>query len=162
MEIGIPKEQIAIKTSKIDDIGKTNLMSRDCPIRYIITVNALKEGWDCPFAYILASLANKTSTVDVEQILGRILRQPYVKQHALPLLNMSYVFTCSKDFHATLENIVSGLNKAGFSRKDFRIGEITPEAAPTNEKESENEQLDIPTQAETEKEDVFDDIVPSE
>lgn len=64
-------------------------MSRDCPIRYIITVNALKEGWDCPCAYILASLANKTSQVDVEQILGRILRQPYTKQHSAPLLNTS-------------------------------------------------------------------------
>lgn len=74
IDMGIPAEQIAVKTSKVDDLGKTDLMSRDCPIRYIITVNALKEGWDCPFAYILASLANKTSQVDVEQILGRILR----------------------------------------------------------------------------------------
>ena len=49
-----------------------DLLSPDCPIRYIITVNALKEGWDCPFAYILASLANKTSQVDVE-LLGGVL-----------------------------------------------------------------------------------------
>ena len=75
--MGIPKNQIAVKTSDVDDLKGQNLMSRDCEIRYIITVNALKEGWDCPFAYILASLANRTSTVDVEQILGRILRQPY-------------------------------------------------------------------------------------
>lgn len=33
---GIPEEQIAIKTSKVNDLGKTNLMSRDCPIRYNI------------------------------------------------------------------------------------------------------------------------------
>ncbi len=83
-------------------------MSRACPIRYIITVNALKEGWDCPFAYILASLANKTSAVDVEQILGRILRQPYARRHRAPLLNTSYVLTSSNDFRDTLENIVKG------------------------------------------------------
>ena len=47
-------------------------MSKDCPVRYIITINALKEGWDCPFAYILASLADKSSEVDVTQILGRV------------------------------------------------------------------------------------------
>lgn len=123
VDMGIPADQIAVKTSDVDDIGKTDLMSRDCKIRYIITVNALKEGWDCPFAYVLASLANRTSTVDVEQILGRILRQPYAKQHAAPLLNTSYVLTNSKDFHETLEKIVKGLNKAGFSRKDYRIGE---------------------------------------
>ena len=68
--MGIPKNQIAVKTSDVDDLKGQNLMSRDCEIRYIITVNALKEGWDCPFAYILASLANRTSTVDVEQIFG--------------------------------------------------------------------------------------------
>ena len=127
LEIGIPQEQIAIKTSKVDDLGNTDLMSQDCPIRYIITVNALKEGWDCPFAYILSSLANKTSKVDVEQILGRILRQPYAKQHQAPLLNTSYVLTCSNDFHATLDSIVEGLNQSGFSKKDYRVAEELPE-----------------------------------
>ena len=124
-EMGIPDEEIAIKTSGIDELANINLMSRDCKIRYIITVNALKEGWDCPFAYILASLANKQSTVDVEQILGRILRQPYGKRHNASLLNTSYVLTCSNDFHATLDKIVIGLNKAGFTRKDYRIGQLS-------------------------------------
>lgn len=126
VKMGIREEEIAIKTSQVDELGNRGLMSRDCPIRYIITVNALKEGWDCPFAYILASLANKTSKVDVEQILGRILRQPYAKQHASKLLNMSYVLSCSNDFRNTLESIVRGLNEAGFSRRDFRVGEEEP------------------------------------
>ena len=153
MDIGIPAEEIAIKTSKVDDLGKIDLMSRDCPIRYIITVNALKEGWDCPFAYILASLANKTSKVDVEQILGRILRQPYARKHNSGLLNTSYVLTCSNDFRDTLENIVKGLNSAGFSRKDYRVaGEaelpvtVSPEAPLSNPMEpiaSESSPLDI-------------------
>ena len=103
-EYHIPEEEIAVKTSEMDDLKNTDLLSRDCPVRYIITVNALKEGWDCPFAYILASLANKTSPVDVEQIVGRILRQPYPETgpRKAPLLNTSYVFTCSRDFHDTL------------------------------------------------------------
>lgn len=122
--IGIPENEIAIKTSEIDDLKKVDLLSKDCDIRYIITVNALKEGWDCPFAYILASLANKTSKVDVEQIVGRILRQPYAREHKAPLLNSSFVLTCSADFHSTLENIVRGLNNAGFSKKDFRVGTL--------------------------------------
>lgn len=133
IEMGISKEHIAVKTSKVDDIGNTDLMSPECPIRYIITVNALKEGWDCPFAYILASLANKTSRVDVEQILGRILRQPYAKTHSAPLLNTSYVLTCSNDFHSTLDSIVVGLNKSGFSRKDYRLAEELPEQENTNQ-----------------------------
>lgn len=157
LELNIPEEQIAIKTSKVDTLGKANLMQRDCPIRFIITVNALKEGWDCPFAYILASLANKTSKVDVEQILGRILRQPYARKHASGLLNTSYVFTCSNDFHNTLENIVKGLNGAGFSRKDYRIGEKVLSELP-----QEQEIPMIQPQLEPiAKEDSFSDINPS-
>ncbi|MDE5945765.1 MAG: DEAD/DEAH box helicase family protein [Oscillospiraceae bacterium] len=66
LEMGIPKNQIAIKTSKIDEIKGKNLLSPNCEIRYIITVDALKEGWDCPFAYVLATVANKTSKIEVE------------------------------------------------------------------------------------------------
>lgn len=119
--MGIPESRIRIKTAEIDEIKNEDLMSKDCPVRYIITVNALKEGWDCPFAYVLASLANKSSRVDVEQILGRVLRQPHTEQHSDPMLNMSYVFTCSANFRNTLENITKGLNNAGFSERDYRL-----------------------------------------
>ena len=115
----IPEEQIAIKTAQIDELKKyKNLLSEDCPIRYIITINALGEGWDCPFAYILASLANKSSVVDVEQILGRILRLPNTRHNDNKLLNMSYVFTSSAHFQTTLEHIVKVLNGEGFSKRD--------------------------------------------
>jgi len=117
---GIPDDQVKIKTATINELKGVDLMSRDCPVRYIITVNALKEGWDCPFAYILASLANKSSAVDVEQILGRILRMPHVQEHGNDLLNTSYVFTSSNAFRETLGNIVKGLNRAGFSDHDYR------------------------------------------
>lgn len=120
---GIPAEQIAIKTANINELKNVDLLSGECPIRFIITVNALKEGWDCPFAYVLASLANKTSQVDVEQILGRVLRQPHATRQRDPLLNMSYVLTSSNDFNATLNQIIAGLNSAGFSRRDFRAAD---------------------------------------
>lgn len=160
---GIPEEQIAIKTSKVNDLGKTDLMSRDCPIRYIITVNALKEGWDCPFAYILASLANKTSKVDVEQILGRILRQPYARKHGVKLLNSSFVLTCSNAFHDTLDSIVAGLNNAGFSRKDYRTAETLPiteteQPVPEPQPEQTTMQFTPEPTPEAETEDDFSDI----
>jgi type III restriction enzyme len=120
IELKIPAEQIKIKTADINELKGVDLMKRDCPVRFIITVNALKEGWDCPFAYILASLADKTSAVDVEQILGRVLRMPHVQQHGNDLLNLSYVFTASSRFMDTLQSVVKGLNRAGFSDKDYR------------------------------------------
>lgn len=126
IDVGIPENQIKIKTANKDELKGVDLMSCDCEVRYIITVNALKEGWDCPFAYILATLANKSSKVDVEQILGRILRQPYTTQHGISLLNLSYVFTSSNDFRNTIDGIIRSLQKVGFSRKDFR--DVTPES----------------------------------
>ena len=127
---GIPAEQIAIKTADVNELKNEDLLSPKCQIRYIITVNALKEGWDCPFAYILASLANKTSQVDVEQIVGRVLRQPHTRKHGIPALNMSYVLTSSNDFKTTLDSVVKGLNGAGFSEKDCRAVDNTEEPAP--------------------------------
>ena len=127
---GIPEEEIAIKTADINELKNVDLQSPDCKIKYIITVNALKEGWDCPFAYILATLANKTSTVDVEQILGRVLRLPYTRQNESKFLNLSYVLTCSNDFHTTIKKVIKGLNDAGFSEKEYRIGEEKLDVAP--------------------------------
>jgi len=166
IELKIPAKQIKIKTANINEIKGIDLMSKGCEVRYIITINALKEGWDCPFAYILASLADKSSAVDVEQILGRVLRQPYVMKHNFPLLNLSYVLTASSKFLDTLDNIVKGLNKAGFSDKDYKLADTA--MLEEAKKQDTLKQLTIfPTTAETE-EDITSDIdttrilVPSE
>lgn len=160
VSMGIPAEEIAIKTANKDELKTTDLMAANCPIRYIITVNALKEGWDCPFAYILASLANKTSTVDVEQIVGRILRQPYARRHSDPLLNMSFVLASSGDFQATVRSVVEGLNGAGFSAQDYRVATPQDDAIP---EVPVVVQQDLPTQGESaaqeeEPADAYDDL----
>ena len=125
INLGINKEQIAIKTAKINELNGIDLLNKDCNIRYIITINALKEGWDCPYAYILASIANKNSTTDVEQLIGRVLRQPNSKKYTNQELNISYVLTCSNDFHATAKSVIAGLNGAGFSKNDYRQKDFT-------------------------------------
>ncbi|MEJ8856356.1 DEAD/DEAH box helicase family protein [Variovorax robiniae] len=135
VDLNIPPEHIAIKTSAVNELKDVQLLEKSCPVRYIITVNALKEGWDCPFAYILATLANKSSVVDVTQILGRVLRMPYTRKHSAELLNLSYVFTASSQFQATLNQVVAALNKAGFSKRDYRELDVAslplPEVAPS-------------------------------
>ena len=123
IEKGIKESEIKIKTADKNELAGVDLMSSDCEVRYIITVNALKEGWDCPYAYVLASLADKNSAVDVEQILGRVLRLPYTRKNPNPMLNMSYVLTASNKFLDTVQNVVEGLNRAGFSSKDYRIAD---------------------------------------
>ncbi len=130
MALHIPEEQIKIKTADINELAGIDLMSPDCPVRYIITINALKEGWDCPFAYILASLADKSSSVDVEQIVGRVLRLPYARRNSADVLNLSYVLTASAKFQDTLQSVVAGLNHAGFSARDYRSLDMAENAAP--------------------------------
>lgn len=133
VKAGIPEGEIKIKTADLNELKGIDLMSKDCEVRYIITVNALKEGWDCPNAYILASLADKSSAVDVEQILGRVLRMPHVQQHSHDLLNLSYVFTASSRFADTLQSVVKALNRSGFSDKDYRTAEPPKPVTPPPE-----------------------------
>lgn len=154
VKLRIPEEQIKIKVSNIDELKGINLMDRNCPVRYIITVNALKEGWDCPNAYILASLADKSSPVEVEQILGRVLRQPYVTKHNSTLLNMSFVLTASARFNDTLDNIVKGLQDAGFSKEDYFAEEL-PEPKLTNEEILQQDLFENPVATEIKSDDDF-------
>ncbi len=150
LRLKIPEDQIKIKTANIDELKGLDLMSKDCSVRYIITINALKEGWDCPFAYILASLADKSSAVDVEQILGRVLRQPYVMKHSNSLLNVSYVLTASAKFNDTLQNIVKGLQLSGFSEKDYRYKDIMPKQQQEISKQESLDAFLFPEQQPTE------------
>ena len=159
LKVGIPEEQIKIKTAEKDELKGIDLSSPECPVRYIITINALKEGWDCPFAYILASLADKSSAVDVEQILGRVLRQPYVMKHSAALLNVSYVLTASVKFNDTLQNIVKGLQASGFSEKDYRQKDNMPEEEKKQVVEKPLESFLFPEQNE-ENSNTGDEIIP--
>jgi len=117
MRDGIPAEYIAIKTSEkdelknVDDIG--GLMSRDCSIRYIITKQALQEGWDCAFAYVLAVLDKAKSKTALTQLVGRILRQPYAKKTGRQLLDESYVFVYRQEASELLAGIKKGFEREG-------------------------------------------------
>lgn len=158
VDIGIPREEIAIKTGDRDELKNVDLKSPECPIRYIITVNALKEGWDCPFAYILATVANRSSVVDVEQILGRILRMPDAKNNKSDVLNLSYVITSSNAFYTTLDKVVAGLNAAGFTSKDYRVDDSHVDEDTVNEEE-QAVQMELSVSEEASTEDAADEFV---
>ncbi len=115
----IPEEEIAIKTSKTNDLENVDLLAKNCKIRYIITVNALAEGWDCSFAYILISVANIGSKIAVEQIIGRIMRMPYAKRRTSEDLNRSYIFASARNFNEAANQIISGLESNGYSKHDI-------------------------------------------
>ena len=76
----IPDRKIAVATGDQRELDGIDLFDRACPIEYVITVEALKEGWDCSFAYVFCSVSRIRSAVDVEQLLGRVLRMPYARR----------------------------------------------------------------------------------
>ena len=115
----IPRDHVAIKTAKNNELENVDLFSKDCKIRYIITVSALGEGWDCSYAYVLISAANVGSKIAVEQIIGRIMRLPYAKEKKNEDLNYSYVFASAKNFSEAAKFIIDGIEEHGYSREDI-------------------------------------------
>lgn len=69
----VPEAHIVIATGDTKGLDGIDLFDRDCKVRFIITQQALKEGWDCSFAYVLCSVAEQKSARAVEQLLGRVL-----------------------------------------------------------------------------------------
>lgn len=86
----IPREEIAIATGDQRELDGLNLFDPACPVKYVITVQALKEGWDCSFAYVFCSTARVQSAKDAEQLLGRVLRMPYAQRRRQDDLNRAY------------------------------------------------------------------------
>lgn len=114
-EAKIAPEEIAIQTSKRKELpDRETLLSRKCPIRYIITVNALREGWDCPFAYVLVSVSNLGARLSVEQTIGRIMRLPKAQEKSDPALNSAYIFASTKNFNQASEMVIKGLQENGY------------------------------------------------
>ncbi len=110
-------EHIAVKTSQTDELKEVDdvggLMSEDCPVRFIITKQALQEGWDCPFAYVLAILTNPGSKTALTQLVGRVLRQPYARKTGNPWLDESYVFAYQRKGKELLQEIRKGFGLEG-------------------------------------------------
>jgi type III restriction enzyme len=110
----IPENQIKIATGEQKQLDDINLSNPDEPTRFIITVEALKEGWDCSFAYVLCSLANVQSDTAVEQLLGRVMRMPYAKERKIPSLNKAYAYVLSTKFGEAAGALVKKLAARGF------------------------------------------------
>lgn len=115
----IPADQIAVATGSQRGLDGLDLFDPACPVRYIITIEALKEGWDCSFAYVLASLQSVESAKDVEQLLGRVLRMPYAKDRSQIELNKAYAHIVASNFASAASNLRDRLvQNMGFERLD--------------------------------------------
>ena len=113
---GLDEAEIAIKTADTNDLAapeNQDLLSPTNRVRVIITKQALQEGWDCPFAYVLCALAASQNLSAMTQLVGRILRQPHAQKTGVAALDESYVLTHHADTAKVVEAIKQGLEADG-------------------------------------------------
>lgn len=121
----IPEDEIVTATGEergleaLDRQYPLGIADPACPVKFVLTQKALAEGWDCPFAYVLVGLSNLQSGSAIEQLLGRVLRQPDARPRDAAPLNQSYAFVRSNDFARVANELRDGLVRgAGFERKE--------------------------------------------
>ena len=142
--LGVPTEQIKVKSSAQDELAGIDLMSPFCPVRYIITKDALKEGWDCPFAYLLALLDNTTASTAMTQLIGRVMRQPYARATSRSKLDNCYVFCYNQEVKGAVENVKKGLEAEGLTGLgNFVDGTGVERVQRTIERKADYRDIDI-------------------
>jgi superfamily II DNA or RNA helicase len=147
-ELKVPEGQVKIRTGKQDELGDTDLLAEDVEVRYVITRDALREGWDAPFAYVLASVYRLSAPAAVEQLLGRVLRLPNVREKRRPELNEAYVYTSAEEFGKVLGAIVKGMVENGYGRDEVRVKDGSGRTDPyIVGMEARHEGLSIPLMA---------------
>jgi len=116
LQLGLRDDEIAEKTSEKDELKQPenqDLLSPANKVRAIITKQALQEGWDCPFAYVLCALAAGRQPAALTQLVGRILRQPETLKTASPALNECYVFCNDARTGEVIKAIKASLEQEG-------------------------------------------------
>ncbi len=116
----IPEKKIAVATGNQRGLDGIDLFDPKCPIEHVITVKALKEGWDCSFAYAFCSVSRIQSAVDVEQLLGRVLRMPYARRRKADALNRAYAYLSEPSAGEAARALVDKLVAMGFEEDEAR------------------------------------------
>lgn len=125
-QLGVKEEHIRLKTSSDDELADEDLLSPTSAVRFIITKDALREGWDCPFAYALAVLSRTTATTALTQMIGRVLRQPHAQATGVVALDECYVFTFDQDVTEAVNGVRKGLEDEGMADLASSVKSLDP------------------------------------
>ncbi|MCY4211237.1 MAG: DEAD/DEAH box helicase family protein [Gammaproteobacteria bacterium] len=112
-QLRVPENYIRAKTAEKDEIADEDLLSPYSTVRYILTKDALREGWDCPFAYVLTLLDSTSTTRALTQMTGRVLRQPDTELTGRARLDESYIYCFDRDIGEAIQNVKRGLEQEG-------------------------------------------------
>ena len=116
----IPEDRIAIATGGQRELDGIDQFDPKCRIEYVITIEALKEGWDCSFAYVFCSVSRIQSATDVEQLLGRVLRMPYAQRRKADALNRAFAHVSEPSFGAAASALADKLVAMGFDEQEAK------------------------------------------
>ncbi|MEO6226734.1 MAG: DEAD/DEAH box helicase family protein [Thermomonas sp.] len=122
-DFNIPAEQVARSATGVDELDEAD----PAKLRFVITADKLREGWDWPEAYVLLSFRGSSTQTALEQILGRVLRMPNVRRKQHDELNRAYAFAVSTNILAVATTLRDGLVHAGFERQDTKDLIRTPD-----------------------------------
>lgn len=114
-ELAVPEYAIRIKSSETDELGREDLLSKNSQVRWIITKDALKEGWDCSFAYMLVLLDKTQAPTAITQLVGRVMRQPEACLTSRGMLNQCYVYCWTTDVSKAVQQVKNGLENEGLT-----------------------------------------------
>ena len=129
--LAVPEARIRVQSSEHKELAREDVLSEQCPVRWILTKDALKEGWDCSFAYVLALLDNTTATTAMTQMVGRIMRQPHARRiEAHRALNQCYIYCYNKDVGKAVEGVKAGLENEGLTGLGDTVHAYGPGDAP--------------------------------
>ena len=118
LALGVSEKEIAEKTAEKNELKapeNINLLSQTCQVRFIITKQALQEGWDCPFAYVLCALAASTNKSALTQLVGRVLRQPDTIKTGIDALDECYVICHHSSTREVIDAVKGGLEQDGMA-----------------------------------------------
>ncbi len=113
--LGVPADAVAVKSSERDELAGKDLLSEYCPVRWVVTKAALMEGWDCPFAYVLAMLDNTRARRAITQLVGRVMRQPHARLTDREALDRCYVYCWNTAVGEAVEHVKAGLEEEGLT-----------------------------------------------
>ena len=111
--LGVAAEAVKVKSSQTDEIAGLDLLCEFSSVRWIITKDALKEGWDCPFAYLLVMLDNTRAKTAITQLVGRVMRQPHAQRTRREPLDQCYVYCHNTQVGVAVEHVKLGLEQEG-------------------------------------------------
>lgn len=112
--VGVPADQVRVQSSETRELDGEDLVSEECGVRWIITKDALKEGWDCSYAYILVLLDSTKAKTTVTQMMGRVLRQPHARLTGTDELDCCYVHCHNASVDQAVETVKRELQEEGF------------------------------------------------